>query len=81
MAYWERELRQMLATFEARNGSSPTAILAWGDAYRRITSDCRNAVRKRSGPVRYRGIDVLRVDAPGDRIVLDGGRMLCEYEE
>jgi hypothetical protein len=81
MRFWERELLQLIASFEAKFGHRPTAILAWQEAYSRITSDCRNVVRHRSGPVVYRGIEVLMVDAPGTRIVLDGGKLARDWEE
>lgn len=81
MKYWERELFQLIASFESQFGHRPSAILAWRDAYRRITSDCRNVVMHRSGPVIYRGIEVLRVDAPGDRIILDGGVICRDWED
>lgn len=81
MKSWERELATMIAAFEARFGHRPTAILARHDAYGRITADCRNVVRQKYGPVLYRGIEVLRVDAPGDRIILDGGVLDRDWEE
>lgn len=81
MTFWERELLQLIATFEGQFGCRPTAILAWSDAYSRITSDCRNVVRRKYGPALYRGIEVLRVDAPGDRIILDGGVLDRDWEE
>lgn len=81
MKYWERELWQLISSFESQFGHRPSAILAWRDAYRRITSDCRNVVMHRSGPVIYRGIEVLMVDATGTRIVLDGGKLDRDWEE
>ena len=82
MEYWERELRQLISSFEAQFGCRPTAILAWNDAFSRIRSDWQNVVVQRfSGKVIWRGYEVLRVDAPGDRIVLDGGVLFRDYEE
>lgn len=81
MKHWERELLQMIASFEAKFGHRPSAILAWRGAYSRITADCRDVVRHRNGPVTYRSMEVLRVDAPGDRIVLDGGLLCQDWED
>lgn len=82
MKYWERELRQLISSFEAQFGCRPTAILAWNDAYSWIRSDWQNVVVQRfSGKIIWRGYDVIRVDAPGDRIVLDGGVLDRHWEE
>ena len=82
MKYWERELIQLIAAFEGQFGCRPTAILAWSDAYSRIRADWQNAVVHRDGRrITWRGFEVLRVDAPGDRIILDGGVLDRDWEE
>ena len=82
MTFWERELLQLIAAFEGQFGCRPTAILAWSDAYSRIGADWQNVVVRRDGPkVFWKGIEVLRVDAPGDRVILDGGVLDRDWEE
>lgn len=80
MSAWQRELALLISGFISRFGCSPTAILAWNDAYSRIKSDI-NTVRRRDGRVIWKAIEVLRVDAPGDRIILDGGVLDQGWEE
>lgn len=82
MKYWERELTVLIAGFEEEFGCRPTAILAWNDAYDRFRADWQNTVvYKGSRRVTWKGYEVLRVDAPGDRIVLDGGMLDRGWEE
>lgn len=82
MKAWERELVQLISGFESKFGCRPTAILAWRDAYSRIKADWQNVVIRKNGPkIYWKGDEVLRVDAPGDRIVLDGGALFRDYEE
>lgn len=80
MKYWERELAQLISGFISQFGCEPTAILARHDAYSRIKADM-NTVRCRDGRVIWKGYEVLLVDAPGDRIILDGGVLDRGWEE
>lgn len=82
MKHWERELVLLINAFEDEFGCSPTAILAWNDAYSRIKADWQNVVICKGSPkIIWKGIEVLLVDAPGDRIVLDGGVLDRDWEE
>lgn len=82
MKSWERELIQMMIAFEDEFDRRPTAILAWNDAYRRIKADWQNVVLRKGSPkIIWKGLEVLRVDAPGDRIVLDGGKLDLDWED
>lgn len=82
MSAWQRELALLISGFIAQFGCSPTAILAWNDAYSRIRADWRNVVvHKGSGKIVWKGYEVLRVDAPGDRIILDGGVLCRDWED
>lgn len=82
MKYWERRLALLISGFISQFGCEPTAILAWNDAYARIKADWKNVVTHRgSHRITWKGYEVLRVDAPGDRIILDGGVLVRDWEE
>ena len=82
MKRWEQELAHMIGRFVDQFGCAPTAVLAWNDAFNRIRSDSLNVVRRKGSPkITWRGYEILRVDAPGDRIILDGGLLCRDYEE
>lgn len=82
MKAFERRLEKMIFRYALENGRGPTKILAWDDAYNRIASDWQNVVVRRDGPkIVWKGLEVLRVDAPGDDMILVGNSEIFVSED